>query len=107
MNEWVFYVGAAFTSLLYAALLEWFEKAWEPDWTWFVVLVGVVYTGCWVGALMRWGSLPLDLPTYEFGWWVCWRWVFMFCASGVVIIGWQVWQMRKRLLDALRYARGE
>lgn len=107
MSEWQFYVGAAVSSAAYAIILEWLGKVLEPDWIWFEVLLGVVLTGAWVGGLMRWGPVPVDLPPMELVWWVCWRWVFMFCATGSVIIAWQIWQMRARLLDALRYARGD
>lgn len=107
MNEWVFYVGAAISSGLYAVFLEWLGKALEPDWIWFEVFIGVVLTGAWVGALIRWGDVPVALPPMELAWWVCWRWIFMFIATGGPIIAWQIGQMRERLLDALRYARGD
>jgi hypothetical protein len=107
MSEWVFYVGAALSSGVYALYLESLDKRFEPDWTWVMVMGGVILTGCWVGLMMRWGDVPVDLPPMSLVWWVCWRWVFMFLATGAVIVAWQIWQMRARLLDALRYARGD
>lgn len=107
MPDWFFYAGTLLTFALYSAFLEWLDKSWEPDGTILVVFFGVVGVGCWVGARMRWGIIPLELTYEQLVWWVCWQWVWFFCWAAAPIAIWQIIQMRQRFLNALRYARGE
>lgn len=101
-----FYLGASASSALYALALEKSKKRLEPDFTWLEVMIGVVLTGIWVALRMRFGVIP-SLPPIDLVWWVCWQWVWMFCATGLSIIIWQIWQMRRRLLETIRFAREE
>lgn len=72
----------------YAALLQRLGRRYEPDWTWLTVLIGVVISAAPAMALAR-----RDHPSwrdYER------RTIAGFVTSGLIIIGWQLWQFAER-----------
>lgn len=105
MHEIAFYVGAAASAAIYAAILERIGREnYEPDYTVVTVMIGVALTGGWV-ALRLLAPLP-DLPPQALAWWV-WRLMFwMFVATGLPITLWQVWQARRRLQALAAYLIG-
>lgn len=99
----LFYLGAAASSAVYCLILELLNKRLEPDFTWVEVVIGVALTGCWIAARGTLGDLP-DVTGDAMFWWTCWLWVYMFLATGLPVVAWQIWQMWSRSKEALRYA---
>jgi len=102
MYEIAYYLGAALSATVYAAVLQAIgRERYEPDYTVVTVMLGVALTGGWV-ALRLTGPLP-DLSPDELVWWV-WRVMFwMFVATGIPITAWQIWQARQRLMALAAY----
>jgi asparagine N-glycosylation enzyme membrane subunit Stt3 len=88
----------------YAAFLNWLDRAYEPDWTILTVVGGVGLTWCGVAYRLMLG-VP-QLPPEPVAWWALWSVGWHFCVSGFVIALWQIWQVRKRLLNMVAYLRG-
>jgi len=102
MHEITYYLGAALSAAIYAAILQIIgRERYEPDFTVVTVMVGVALTGGWV-AIRFIGLLP-ELPADQLVWW-CWRVMFqMFIATGLPITTWQIWQARRRIADLASY----
>lgn len=103
MSSLHLYTGLFLLSCLYALLLEWSGKAYEPDYTWLTVTIGVSYTGAGVALRLWLGPLPFAGPA-ELVWWTWRLWACSFVASGTPIILWQLWQARRRLAEVIDYA---
>jgi len=102
MYEIAYYVLAAFSASLYALILQFVgRETYEPDFTVVTVMIGVAITGGWV-AVRFIGPIP-DLPPAELVWWA-WRVMFwMFVATGLPVVVWQIWQARQRLTALAAY----
>lgn len=83
-------------SAAYAAFLQGLKRKYEPDWTWLTVAGGVVLSMLPVMHLAR--TQPGSWRDYER------RAVAGFCTSGVIIIGWQLWQAAVRQGRSQGYA---
>lgn len=74
---------------VYAAILQRLNRRYEPDWTWLTVMIGVIISASPAMLLAR-----EDNPSwqdYER------RTITGFVTSGIIIIGWQLWQFAERL----------
>ncbi|KAB8140735.1 hypothetical protein F8S13_22270 [Chloroflexia bacterium SDU3-3] len=96
------YLALALLASAYAALLQRIQRLYDPDFTWLTVVVGVGFTLAGVALRLVVGGLP-PLSGKALAWWVVGRYAGAFLASGLPIIGWQLWQLRRRLADIIRY----
>jgi hypothetical protein len=105
MHELAYYLGAALSATIYAAILQTIgRERYEPDLTVVTVMIGVALTGGWV-AIRFIGPLPV-LPPDQLVWWA-WQVMFwMFVATGMPVTVWQIWQARRRISRLAAYLRG-
>lgn len=100
MHAGWFYGGMFLTSAVYCYILQRTKKRWEPDFVWVMATIGVALTGCWVRLYHSWGAIPVMPSRDAFSWQQDWHWVYFFLAGAVPVAAWQIYEMRKRLLDA-------
>lgn len=82
------YAAELVASVAYATFLQACDRKYEPDWTWLTVVGGVLISSAPAILLARY-----DPPTwrdYER------RVIAGFLTSGVIIVGWQLWDQAKR-----------
>jgi hypothetical protein len=77
------------TTAAYAAILQKLNREYEPDWTWLTVVIGVVISTAPTITLAR-TDPATSWPDYER------RTIAGFLTSGLIIIGWQLWQHAER-----------
>ena len=88
-DEAAAYAAELAATALYAAVLQRLNRRYEPDWTWLTVVLGTIISVIPAIALAR-RDPATSWPDYER------RVAAGFCASGLIIIGWQLWQQACR-----------